>query len=300
MNYLSVRSSIPKQAIIEFSALCVAGWVTSNEIQSVGFKYIFDTTDDEHKISFEKTSKKSFSEIIAEPLALLLGLSMLDSKIECAGEWSNEEQIQHAVSWADTRKCSCKPLSMNQPVHQLTSLTLNDLMEIYDLFEKLEGSSRMPYTSKLFAEIFPFSSLYDSTHGSLRHFRGNETYITFTENQAPITHKIDSPNPVDFHLDEWLYFLAGKKAPKTRNYFKIAPKGYFKTEVDRWKVSKMLGEVPEEHKARVYAWVDDSINTVNHFHDSRGADGPLPAMFEISFGDQTMTATQDLVFDLSD
>lgn len=299
MNLLSVRTSHSQPLIISFSALCVTGWVTSNQIKSA-FRYVFEKTKEGHLISIEKTSKKKFSDIIDELLSLLLGLSLLeDTKIECSGEWSNEEQIQHAVSWANAQECSCNPLSMDQPLHQLTKLSLQDLADIHELFETLEGSSRMDCTSKEFASIFPFSNLYDSTHGSLRHSKGNETYIEFVENQAPITYKVDSPRPCEFHFDEWCCAFEGKPAPKLRKNTQ-KQKGYFKSEYDRWQTSKLLGDVPEEHKAQVFAWVENSINTVNYFHDTHGADGPLPDKFEIKIGDKTMTATPDLIFGLSE
>ncbi|MDX2106128.1 MAG: hypothetical protein SFY67_06965 [Candidatus Melainabacteria bacterium] len=285
MHSLKIQSQLPQQAIIEFVALCVAGWVTGNEIKSSSFRYTVETTDDWYHISIDQTSKKAFTDLTEELLMLLLGLATLTAHIEIEGHWSNEDRIRHAYDWTRSHSNSIPQLSQSSPIHPLSNLTLDDLIAIHELLNK----------SNDFASLFPFCDLYDSSHGSLRHFKGNECYVKFEQNKAPITHKIDSPNPADLRFDQWLSALENRTAPKAPK-FNAKSKGYFKSANDRWKIAKMLGEIPGEHKSRVFAFVNDVINTVNEYHDTRGSQGPLPERFEIAFDHMKLIANPELVF----
>lgn len=287
MHNLKIQSQIPQQAIIEFVALCVAGWVTSNEIKSSSFRYTVETADNWYHIAIEHLSKRAFTDLMDELLMVLLSLSMLGSNIEIEGDCSNEARIRHAYDWTRSHSYSNSPLSQTSPIHPLTSLTLDDLIAIHELFE----------TSNDFASLFPFCTLYDSSHGSLRHFKGNECYIKFELGKTPITHKIDSPNPADLRFDQWLSDFENRKAPKAPK-FNAKAKGYFKSANDRWKIAKMLGEIPGEHKNRVFAFVNDVINTVNEYHDTRGSQGPLPERFEIAFDHMKLVANPELIFNI--
>ena len=285
MNGLKIQSHFSQPAIIEFAALCVAGWVTGNEIKSPSFSYTVETTDDWHHLSIDQSSKKAFTDLMDELLMVLMGLSMLGSNIEIEGHWSNETRMRHAWNWTRSHSNSTPPLSQSFRIHPLSNLTLDDLIAIHELFE----------TSDDFASLFPFCNLYDSSHGSLRHFKGNECYIKFEQGKTPITHKIDSPNPADLRFDQWLSAFENRTAPKAPK-FNAKSKGYYKSANDRWKIAKMLGEIPGEHKSRVFAFVDDVINTVNEYHDTRGVQGPLPERFEIVFDHMKLVANPELVF----
>ncbi len=295
MNKLIIHSTLTSQAIIEFAALCVSGWVTSNKIESAGFAYLIDTADGSHHITPNKTSKKSHADLTDELLLLLLCFSLLDSKIDCLGDWSCQKQIEHAINWIKTGESACKPLSINDQIHQFSNLTLIDLTEVHDLFENKECSIKTTMCSTKFPELFPFSNVYDATHASLRHVSGNECYITFEDEDSPIKHKFDAPCPADFIFNEWRSAFEGKKAPRFQKKTS-KPKSYYRSSNDRWKIAKMIGEIPTEHKKRVFSWVNETIRTVDSYHDSRGSDGPLPEKFEITFGEQKLIATQELVF----
>lgn len=295
MNKLKVQTFLSNQATAEFAALCVTGWVTSNKIESAGFKYLVDTADGSHHFSIEKISKKPLADLTDELLLLLLGLSLIGSNIVCAGEWSSPKEIEHALNWITRGESICKQLSMGDKINQLTNLTLQDLQEIHDLFANKENSAKECLYSAKFRELFPFSDLYDSSHGSLRHAGGNECYIAFTDEKLAIKHKIDAPCPADFRYEEWRSSFEGRKPPGVRKNSN-KPKSYYRSATDRWKIAKMIGEIPIEHKEKVFSWVNSTIKTVDAYHDTRGSEGPLPERFEIAFGEQKLVATQELVF----
>lgn len=295
MNKLLFQSTLSSSAIIEYVALCVTGWITTNRIRTSGFEYLIDTTGDSHQFAIEKISKKPLSDLVDELILFLLGLSALDSKIECIGEWKSLDKIEHAIDWIKSKESFCKPLSNSNQIHHLTNLTLQDLQEIHELFENEEKSTTECLYSAKFSELFPFSDLYDSNHGSLRHAGGNECYIDFADEKSPIRHKIDAPCPADFRYEEWRSSFEGRKPPRFRKNTSPS-KGYYRSANDRWKIAKMLGEIPVEHKPKVYSWVNSTIKTVDAYHDTRGSDGPLPEKFDLDFGDQKITATRDLVF----
>lgn len=295
MNKLIFQSTHSISAITEYVALCVTGWITANRIRSSGFEYLLDTTGDSHQFTIEKISKKTLSDLVDELILFLLGLSMLDSKIECIGEWSSQKEIKHAIDWLKSKESFCKPLSDRDQIHHLTNLTLQDLQEIHELFENKERSTNECLYSAKFRELFPFSDLYDSNHGSLSHAGGNECYIDFADEKSPIKHKIDAPCPADFRFEECRSSFEGRKPPRFRKTTSPS-KGYNRSANDRWKIAKMLGEIPVEYKPRVYSWVNSTIKTVDAYHDTRGSEGPLPERFEIAFGEQKLVATQELVF----
>lgn len=87
------------------------------------------------------------------------------------------------------------------------------------------------------------------------------------------------------------------EASRARKHGIYHADGYRGLDESRWRISKLLGAVPQQHKARVFSWAAEAINSVDEFHNARGG-VPLPEIFECRYDHARLVADRELRFEL--
>ncbi len=175
-----------------------------------------------------------------------------------------------------------KDNSCDKPFDERSNLTPNDLGEIWLSLAQANQPIETLLCDQAFAALFPYADLVAGTYEKLRHKSGCVIHIQSRKDGIILSHSIDAPNPVS------------TKAPSNCGIFK--EDGYLGTDESRWRISKMLGAVPPQHKSKVFAWAHDAINLVEEFHNTHGG-VQRPEIFECHYDDVHLTCDRDLRFE---
>ncbi len=165
-----------------------------------------------------------------------------------------------------------------------TNLTVRDL---YEIWQALSGKQPIEELLKdtSFTAIFPHAELIAGEYESLRHKSGCIVNIETRRDGVITAHHIDAPIP------------NGQAKVETHNCGVCNHDGYLGTDENRWRISKLLGAVPDAQKSKVFAWAADAIFTVEEYHNTRGG-VPLPELFEYKGDGLHLVADKDLRFEI--
>lgn len=295
-NSLLIETELDVRIITEFIALCVDGWVEGGKIRGNLLSYSIEESGDLCNLSLTATLEAHLIDDAAvELLNLTLGLHSLGAKIKIEdNRFLNIEKLREALAWM-ARNSQEKP-KPDHVIHAQSHLTLEDLLQINCyLSEQTKPIAELERDAD-FNRAFPLVDLYNGSYGNIRHRSGHEIFMNWIENKVPGRHRLDAPNPGAEAYKQFDCQLTGKTYRRPKATIKESGP-YRKSVQNRRKLAYMLGGVPDEHKARVYAWVVDVLNTVYYYHDTKGSE-PLPELFSIDFADCRMTATHDVAFRL--
>lgn len=293
---LLIETELDIRIITEFIALCVDGWVEAGEIRGDVLNYRLEESGNLYNLLLQAEVGSKFEDDAAQELSnLIMGLHSLGASIRWEGDlFERHEDLREAQVWM-ARNSQDKP-KLEHPIHAQSHLTLGDLSKINQyLIEQTEPITELERNAD-FRSTFPLVDLYNGSYGNIRHSSGHEINIKWINNRIAGSHKVDAPNP---GAEAYKHFNCQRTGETYRR-----PKAavnetgpYRKSAQNRRKLAYMLGSVPEGHKARVFAWVQDVLNSVDYYHETRGSI-PLPELFSIDFAGCKMTATHDLVFRL--
>lgn len=286
--------------LVEFVALAVRGTITSTKISALCATYILEENQEKGtiEITIQNSKQRSAAEFGREMLQALCAISMTGcSELEIFG-FNKNVPVLEFYEWYQSRGVAC--LSNSEPIDARANLTLDDLENIFAALspsnQSIESLLNMPH----FATIFPYANFIAGDCESLRHASGCEVLITTRKDGVVTAHRIDAPEPVSNIMNSWQH-TSSTTAPvaslptASSNIFDVA--GYRGCDESRWRISKMLGAVPSDHKERVFSWAADAIYSVDDFHNTHGGVN-LPESFRYHIGDVHITADRDLKFQM--
>lgn len=292
---LTVTTSLPVEAILEFAALCVGGWVSARKIKGEFVDYELAVNNNTIVMTCKKNSEAKRSNLIEELRLLLLGLFSIGAEVEGQGSLFIKEPLSNVILWARSKEFTTP--SLDAQIHPLFRITLADLLCAYKyLGDRTIGISQH-WNDPIYESAFPFMDVYAGDKGYIRHKSGAEILIGWIGNEFVGTHKFNVPHASEEVLKMYDCQSSGKKFEKKKTPVATKTGPYRKSHAARVKAARILGEVPQQDQKRVFDWFADVFNSVDYFHDTRGGI-VLPPIFEIEFNDCKLTATHDFEFEL--
>lgn len=294
-NRIVVTTTLPLGAVIEFAALCIAGWISTPKIVGSVLAYEFALTNHQIVLTFTTHPKADGEAIAEELLSLLLGLFSLGAAVEAEGDVFDQNQLNKAIAWANSIRFSAH--SLDEPIHRFFRITLMDLEFVFRYLADRTTPISNYWNDQVYASNFPYLDVYAGDNGSIRHKSGAEISIEWTGNKFVRSHKLVVPRASDAIVSRYRCEISGKKFKDKKIPLETSSGPYRKSFQNQMRAARMLGQVPPEHQQRVFAWFSSVFNDVDYFHDTRGGI-PLPNIFEIEFDGCKMTATHDFDFKL--
>lgn len=290
----------PLGAIIEFVALAARGSVVKTKVSAASASYVFEKNqqNDGFVVTVKNSKQHSAEEFRAELVHVLCALKLLGAReFESIG-FSKGVHLDEVLARLDEQ--NVLPLVGEETIEARTNLTLNDLDTIWQAL----AVSVLPVGTMMcdteFTSAFPYADLMAGTYVSLRHASGCEISLETRRDDTITAHRIDAPSPVTGLvarlIDVGTSSLSCNGKPNNKASGIFDPDGYRGTDESRWRVSKMLGSVPLQHKPEVFAWAANVINSIDEFHSTRGGVA-LPKSFECRYGDMRLVADHNLKFE---
>ncbi|MBX9938613.1 MAG: hypothetical protein K2Y32_05140 [Candidatus Obscuribacterales bacterium] len=175
-------------------------------------------------------------------------------------------------------------LLQSKAIDERTNLVLDDLEEIWAALAVTKQPVNKLMQDSEFQALFPYAELVAGTYEELRHNSGCTISLVTRRDGTIISHRLDAPIC----------------APDTMSAIKSCgvfdAEGYLGSDASRWRISKLLGAVPQSHKSRVFAWAADAIYTVNEYHNTKGGIS-LPEIFEYNCDGVHLQADRELRFE---
>ena len=200
-------------------------------------------------------------------------MQVKNSRARTALEFKNEvERVQHALQM------------QTKVVDERTNLALEDLEQIWSALACTKQPINKLIQDSAFNELFPHAELVAGTYEELRHKSGCAVLLDTRKDGTIISHRLDAPN------------CTLEKLSEENCCGVFAPDGYLGSDTSRWRISKLLGAVPEPHKSKVFAWAADAIFSVNEYHNTSGGIS-LPEVFEYKCDGVHLQADRELRFE---
>ncbi len=299
---LSFCGEIQLGATIEFVALATKGTVVKNKVVSPAATYLVEENPSERAFTLmvKNSKQRSTEEFNAEVIHVFCALRLMGAKTILESGFGKSKNFPPTEILTWLRAPSTAALSHELPIDERTNLTVNDLVDIWRLLVQTEQPVEVLLNNTEFIEIFPYADLVAGEYEKLRHKSGCEVSLQTRKNGTISEHRIDAPNPVS-NLVTRLRESSGQSlvsATLEKKPSIFHKDGYWGGDESRWRISKMLGAVPPQHKSAVFAWAADAINKMDEFHNTRGG-VQLPTIFECRFDDVHLTADRDLKFEFN-
>lgn len=295
---LKFRAEVALGATIELVALATHGSVSKAKVSASAATYSFEEKQHEFTVTVKSSKQHSAETFRAEVIHMLCALMLIGTDSLDASGFTKNDQMDEVLNWLSAQNIS--PLSFGEPIDDNTNLTLDDLENIWRALVPLQRSVDTIMLDTEYTGLFPYADLVAGRYERLRHCSGSEISLETRQDASIISHRIDAPNPVttlvaDLNDTKELAVAGkGRQFNPTKSIFD--PDGYRGSNESRWRVSKMLGAVPRQHKEEVFRWAANVINTVDEFHNTHGGVA-LPKSFEYRYDDVLLTADTTLKFE---
>ena len=278
---LEAASNIDRSSLIEYAGLCIEGRVHSAWIEGRDRSYAITGGDDQITFGLQESDPGIVEEDeLVEMQSLMLGLARVNARITLFGRWSSQFPSPKFIEKISADE---RITETTQKIHSLSNLTLADLHQIAHWCSRLRNNEADTIAEPTFRTVFP-SSFRDC----LRHHSGNEVLLHRDNDGIIASHRIDAPNPADDLIGAWFASLK-RKPPGTRADASARWK--------RWKLSQMLGTIPDVRKPDVFNWVNETIWKIEEYHSSHGRQ-PSASRMEFYFDDCVIFANDNLEFEL--
>lgn len=282
-------------AVIEFMALALHGTVVGNKVAAHSSTFLFEVRPNELEFTvFVRKLRQGNSEVFeTEVMSVLCALHSIGAKsLETSG-FSKSISVVDMSTWLQEQIFAS--LSSDEPIDKRTNLTLRDLQDIWHSLSFSRQPVRFLELDSEFTKLFPCVSIVAGIYKSLRHRSGCEIQLQTRKNCTIVSHSVDAPSPVFDLLQRWKQTSASTCVHDNDRIGIYLANSYRGLDESRWRISKMLGAVPSQHKPRVFAWADESIFAVDEYHITRGG-VPLPLVFECRYDDVHLSADRELRF----
>jgi len=297
MSRILFETTLPDSAVVEFAAVCMHNYIAGSTIACKNFQLQVLKTDD-GKIAFEPLQSAAALDLdddLSEIVKLQLGLFLLEGEVTIEGGWRFKVAPRNFVI---ELMGDHKPLAvLNEPLNQETALTLADLVEIHDLLNAQPEPLSQLCDHQRFKIAFPNVNSGIGMYEHLRHRRGHEVFGRWAEDGSIESYRIDAPSPCESLFQAWNKKFGSKPKRKNVDFDDIADGGFQNSPENRWRIARILNEVPDSKKADAFAWVTKTIMAVEEFHSTRGGRS-IPEEFEFWFDDKAIVANRKLEFTL--
>lgn len=295
---LRFRTDTSLGVLTEFLSLAVSGGVSANKVRAQSATYSLAEDKDlaAVEIVVQNSKQRSAADFNQEITQALCAISLIGGKDLEGFGFSKSVPIQKFYEWFQAQDLA--KLSNYAPFDASTNLTLVDLENIFQALSFAKQPVDNLVCDSKFTAVFPYANVIAGKYESLRHSSGCEVFLDTRKDGVIIGHRIDAPDPVRELMSAWRVEIvsireSGVSQKPYTSIFDID--GYRGNNESRWRISKMLGGVPPEHKQAVFEWAANAIYDVEEFHSTRGG-VQLPETFQYRVNDVRLTADRNLKF----
>lgn len=284
---LTVKSAFAPAILIELIGWLLDGSISESEIETRNRAYSYELFEDSVLLKIQDDESDFEDDVdLLSLVKVFLGLKIIGADVQIDGLWRGRfpdaEFLQKNLTPEKLIKDPDQSL-----VYDL-SLSLNNLLEVRQI---LVGQSK-PITDLLednsFCSAFPSVQSKWGEYGFMRHKSGTEIKTTWNDKVYIESHAYEAPCPAQELLEAWI---------KLKKIEVDVDPGFLSYRAKKWKLAKMLSRVAQEHKQKVYEWVNNTQFAIEEFHDSHGRTY-TPETFECYFGNSVITADRNYVFEL--
>lgn len=295
MMTLKFCAEAPFGAIIEFVALALHGWVIKTKVTAQYATYFFEESPRGHEftVTVRKLRYGNAEVFKTEVVSVLCALHFLGANSLEASGFSKNHPLVDVSTWLITQRIAS--LSGDGPIDERTNLKLSDLQDIWQSLAFSAQPIRLLDRDTEFTTLFPYANIIAGFYESLRHRSGCEIPLGTRKDGTITEHRVDAPDPGRDLFRRWKQTPDSSPTLVNNRIGIYLPDSYRGLDESRWRVSKMLGAAPPQHKSRVFAWADNAIFTVDEYHNTRGG-VPIPLIFECRYDDMYLTADRELRF----
>ncbi len=284
---LTAKSAFPPAILIELIGWCLDGSISESEIKTRKRIYLYELFEDSVLLRIKDGEPDIEDDVdLLSLVKAFLGLKLIGADVQVEGLWRGRFPDAEFLQKNLTPEKLIK--DPDQSLVYDVSLSLNNLLEVR---QSLIGQSK-PITDllkdKSFCAAFPSVQSKWGDYGFMRHRSGTEIKTTWNDKVYIKSHAYEAPCPVELLLEAWI---------KLKKIDADVDSGFQSYRANKWKLAKMLSRVSQEHKQKVYEWVDLTQFAIEEFHDSHGRTY-TPETFECYFGNSVITADRNYVFEL--
>jgi len=273
--------------IVELAGLCLYGSISESQIETRKSIYTYEIDGESVHFKMEDDEPDIEDDLdLLDLVKVFLGLKIIGSDVQVEGLWRGRFPDAEFLS-----KHLTPDLLIKDPDQSLVydvSLSLNNLIEVRQFLVGQTKSIEELLKDKFFTDAFPSVQSKWGSYGFMRHRSGTEIRSTWNETTYVDAHGFEAPCPGQEIIEAWI---------KHRKLDYEPDAGFSRYRSNKWKLAKLLSRVPQEHKRKVYEWVDQTQFAIEEFHDSHGRTY-TPETFECYFGDSVITADRNYNFDL--
>ncbi|QQR57843.1 MAG: hypothetical protein IPG59_23200 [Candidatus Melainabacteria bacterium] len=284
---LTAKSAFAPAILIELIGWCLDGSISESEIKTRKRTYFYDLTDEGVTVKIKDDEPDIEDDVdLLFLVKAFLGLNLIGADVRVDGLWRG--RFPDGEFLQKNLKPDMLIKDLDQSLVYDVFLSLNNLLEVRQILTIQSKPITDLLKDKAFCSAFPSVQSKWGDYGFMRHRSGTEIKTTWNDKVYIKSHGYEAPCPVEELLEAWI---------KLKKIDVDVDPGFQSYRVNKWKLAKMLGRVPQEHKQKVYEWVNDTQFAIEEFHDSHGRTY-TPETFECYFGNSVITADRNYVFEL--
>lgn len=276
-EYLIAKGNNP-QTVAELAGLCLYGSISKNEIRTRRRKYIYEISDLSAILKIKEDEPDIEDDIdLLDLIKVFLVLKAIGVDVQVEGLWRGRFPDQEFLQ-----------RHKNQSLDFEVPLNLEDLFEVRQWLVAQTSSIEELQKDLDFRAVFPSVQSKWGDYGFLRHRSGTEIRTTWNDKIYVAGHGYEAAYPLQEIFEAWVKLKKIDYEPDD---------GFDRYRANKWKLARILSRVPQEHKQKVYEWVNDTQFAIEEFHDSHGRTY-TPETFECYFANSVITADRNNHFEL--
>lgn len=277
-KYLTATGNNQSELMVELIGLCLYGAISESKIRTQRRIYSYEIIDQTVILNIKGGEPDIEDDIdLLELIKVFLALKQIGVEVQVEGLWGGRFPDNDFLA-----KNKVRFLDFEAP------LSLEDLIEIRKWLIGQTKSIEELLKDPAFCAIFPSVQSKWGEYGFIRHRSGTEIRTTWKDKIYIASHGYEVAYPLQELLDVFV---------KLKKLDYDVDDGFNRYRSNKWKLARMLGRVGQEHKQKVYEWVDATQFAIEEFHDSHGRTY-TPETFECYFGNSVITADRNNNFDL--
>lgn len=277
-EYLIAKGHDQNEVIAELAGLCLYGSIQDSQIRTRKCHYIYEISDQSVILKLNEDEPDIEDDIdLLDLIKVFLALSVIGAEVQVEGLWRGRFPDLEFLQKHKNQK-----LDFDVP------LALDDLPEIRRWLVGQTKSIEELMQDQAFRLVFPSVQSRFGEFGFMRHRSGTEIRTTWTDRVYVSGHGFEAAYPLQEMFEAWI---------KLKKIDYDPDEGLNSYRATKWKLARLLARVPQEHKQKVYEWVDATQLAIEEFHDSHGRTY-TPETFECYFANSVITADRNNNFDL--
>ncbi|MCW5824696.1 MAG: hypothetical protein KIT34_18000 [Cyanobacteria bacterium TGS_CYA1] len=277
-EYLIAKGHDQSEVIAELACLCLYGSISDSEIRTRKCCYVYEISDQSLILKLHEDEPDIEDDIdLLDLIKVFLALCVIGAEVQVEGMWRGRFPDQEFL-----QKHKNHSLDFDVP------LALEDLPEIRQWLWGQTRSIEELLQDPAFRLVFPSVQSRFGEYGFMRHRSGTEIRATWNDRIYLAGHGFEAAYPLQEMFEAWIKLKKIDYEPDD---------GFERYRANKWKLARLLGRVPQEHKQKVYEWVNDTQFSIEEFHDSHGRTY-TPETFECYFANSVITADRNYNFDL--